>query len=141
MMCPTCSVPLSIADRQGVEIDFCPKCRGVWLERGELDKIIERVTAAAGPGPGPAAGPVAGPVSGPAHQPPPMHAQPGHQMPYRHDDDDDDDDWKKRGYPPQQAPGYPQGYPAGQPYPPQYQQPYPPKKSKMKSLLGDLFDF
>jgi hypothetical protein len=53
---------------------------------------------------------------------------------YRDDDDDDDDDWKKRGYPPQ-------GYPAGQPYPPQYQQPYPPKKSKMKSLLGDLFDF
>jgi Zn-finger nucleic acid-binding protein len=35
-------VPLNIAERQGVEIDFCPKCRGVWLDRGELDKIIER---------------------------------------------------------------------------------------------------
>jgi len=35
-------VPLNIAERQGIEIDFCPKCRGVWLDRGELDKIIER---------------------------------------------------------------------------------------------------
>lgn len=42
MMCPVCDVPLSMADRQGVEIDFCPQCRGVWLDRGELDKIIER---------------------------------------------------------------------------------------------------
>ena len=33
-----------MADRQGVEIDYCPKCRGVWLDRGELDKIIERST-------------------------------------------------------------------------------------------------
>lgn len=42
MMCPTCDVSLSMAARQGVEIDFCPQCRGVWLDRGELDKIIER---------------------------------------------------------------------------------------------------
>jgi Zn-finger nucleic acid-binding protein len=35
-----------MADRQGVEIDYCPKCRGVWLDRGELDKIIERSAAA-----------------------------------------------------------------------------------------------
>ena len=42
MLCPVCDVPLSMADRQGVEIDFCPECRGVWLDRGELDKIIER---------------------------------------------------------------------------------------------------
>jgi hypothetical protein len=34
-----------MADRQGVEIDYCPKCRGVWLDRGELDKIIERASA------------------------------------------------------------------------------------------------
>jgi uncharacterized protein len=41
--CPVCkTVELSIADRQGIEIDFCPQCRGVWLDRGELDKIIER---------------------------------------------------------------------------------------------------
>ena len=42
MNCPTCKVELKIADRQGVEIDYCPQCRGVWLDRGELDKIIER---------------------------------------------------------------------------------------------------
>ncbi|HRR42237.1 MAG TPA: zf-TFIIB domain-containing protein [Syntrophales bacterium] len=42
MNCPICIVPLNIAERQGIEIDFCPKCRGVWLDRGELDKIIER---------------------------------------------------------------------------------------------------
>jgi Zn-finger nucleic acid-binding protein len=36
-----------MTDRQGVEIDYCPACRGVWLERGELDKIIDRVAAAA----------------------------------------------------------------------------------------------
>jgi Zn-finger nucleic acid-binding protein len=42
MNCPTCNTELKMADRQGVEIDYCPKCRGVWLDRGELDKIIER---------------------------------------------------------------------------------------------------
>ena len=45
MNCPTCAdTSLVMADRQGVEIDYCPKCRGVWLDRGELDKIIERST-------------------------------------------------------------------------------------------------
>lgn len=43
MKCPVCtSVNLVMSDRQGVEIDYCPECRGVWLDRGELDKIIER---------------------------------------------------------------------------------------------------
>ena len=42
MKCPRCQVDLVISDRQGVEIDFCPQCRGVWLDRGELDKVIER---------------------------------------------------------------------------------------------------
>ena len=42
MNCPVCSIELKMADRQGVEIDYCPQCRGVWLDRGELDKIIER---------------------------------------------------------------------------------------------------
>lgn len=45
MNCPVCNVELKMADRQGVEIDYCPKCRGVWLDRGELDKIIERSSA------------------------------------------------------------------------------------------------
>lgn len=42
MNCPICNIPLTIAERRGVEIDYCSKCRGVWLDRGELDKIIER---------------------------------------------------------------------------------------------------
>lgn len=43
MKCPICTgIDLKIAERQGIEIDYCPECRGVWLDRGELDKIIER---------------------------------------------------------------------------------------------------
>lgn len=43
MKCPVCKdVSLVMSDRQGIEIDYCPSCRGVWLDRGELDKIIER---------------------------------------------------------------------------------------------------
>jgi uncharacterized protein len=42
MNCPVCNVGLTMTERQGVEIDYCPRCRGVWLDRGELDKIIER---------------------------------------------------------------------------------------------------
>src|SRR5688500_14692206 len=45
MKCPNCNETLVMADRNGVEIDYCPKCRGVWLDRGELDKIIERSNA------------------------------------------------------------------------------------------------
>jgi Zn-finger nucleic acid-binding protein len=42
MACPVCRVPLAMSERQGIEIDYCPQCRGVWLDRGELDKIVER---------------------------------------------------------------------------------------------------
>ncbi len=49
MKCPVCSeTKLVMADRQGIEIDYCPDCRGIWLDRGELDKIIERSAPAAG---------------------------------------------------------------------------------------------
>ena len=46
MKCPSCEEVLVMTERQGVEIDYCPKCRGVWLDKGELDKIIEKSTAA-----------------------------------------------------------------------------------------------
>ncbi|MEW6469029.1 MAG: zf-TFIIB domain-containing protein [Bacteroidota bacterium] len=42
MKCPNCNTELKMAERSGVEIDYCPQCRGVWLDKGELDKIIER---------------------------------------------------------------------------------------------------
>ena len=42
MKCPNCpDATLAMMDRQGVEIDYCPQCRGVWLDRGELDKLME----------------------------------------------------------------------------------------------------
>ena len=53
MACPVCRVPLAMSDRQGIEIDYCPQCRGVWLDRGELDKIVERSAGDAAPAPAP----------------------------------------------------------------------------------------
>jgi len=47
MKCPKCNQALVMSERQGVEIDYCPECRGVWLDRGELDKILERSTGSA----------------------------------------------------------------------------------------------
>lgn len=49
MLCPVCKVPLLLSERQSIEIDYCGQCRGVWLDRGELDKILERNQAEAAP--------------------------------------------------------------------------------------------
>jgi Zn-finger nucleic acid-binding protein len=50
MQCPNCTeTTLVMADRQGVEIDYCPACRGIWLDRGELDKLLDRAASAAAP--------------------------------------------------------------------------------------------
>ncbi|MGR3463121.1 MAG: TFIIB-type zinc ribbon-containing protein [Roseovarius sp.] len=51
MQCPIDGTELVLAERTGVEIDYCPQCRGVWLDRGELDKIIDRSAAAEAPPP------------------------------------------------------------------------------------------
>ena len=51
MQCPIDGAELVLAERAGVEIDYCPKCRGVWLDRGELDKIIDRSAVAEAPQP------------------------------------------------------------------------------------------
>lgn len=48
MKCPIDDSPLSVSSREGVEIDYCPQCRGVWLDRGELDKIIDRAASFGG---------------------------------------------------------------------------------------------
>ncbi len=72
MQCPVCkTVHLTMAERSGIEIDYCPQCRGVWLDRGELDKIIER--AAIQPA---APAPVAAPQ--PQYAPPPVYPHSGH---------------------------------------------------------------
>jgi uncharacterized protein len=112
MKCPIdTAVDLVMTDRQGIEIDYCPTCRGVWLDRGELDKLIER-SAAALPQPAPAM-PLPSPV--PAADRRPDDRTSDDRRP-RWDDDDDDDRSKYRD-------GY--GY----------------KKKKRSSLLGEIFDF
>lgn len=85
MRCPIDNEMLVMTDRSGVEIDYCPKCRGVWLDRGELDKIIERA-AAAPVVPQPTAAPVQ-----PVQVQPQSIPQPQQAARYRRDDDDDDD--------------------------------------------------
>lgn len=77
MQCPRCNVALAMSDRQGVEIDYCPQCRGVWLDRGELDKIIDRAVADFGQPAAPF----------PAEPPPPARPAPGYTPPYAHQDD------------------------------------------------------
>lgn len=50
MKCPSCpDTTLVMSDRQGVEIDYCPSCRGIWLDRGELDKLLDRAATAVAP--------------------------------------------------------------------------------------------
>ena len=72
MKCPTDSATLVMSERAGVEIDYCPECRGVWLDRGELDKIIERAGAGA------AVPPAAPVLAQPASPPPVMHRDTRH---------------------------------------------------------------
>jgi uncharacterized protein len=85
MKCPVDDTDLVMTDRAGVEIDYCPKCRGVWLDRGELDKVIDRSAQLmrevqpdrvqadpVHPGAGPAAGQDAPPAYRPAAAPPPL---------------------------------------------------------------------
>lgn len=78
MLCPIDQTELLMTDRNGVEVDYCPKCRGVWLDRGELDKIIER--SASGPA---------------ASRPEPRQAATTSSRDYR--DDDDDSSYDRNG--------------------------------------------
>lgn len=74
MKCPVCNdANLVMSERQGIEIDYCPECRGVWLDRGELDKIIERSAIQQPPQP----------QHQYAHQPDYHHAQHHGHKPYR----------------------------------------------------------
>ena len=85
MRCPVDNETLVMADRNGVEIDYCPKCRGVWLDRGELDKIIERNTAPETTRSAPVR------EAAPIYQPEPGRSTPQREEPRRRRDDDDDD--------------------------------------------------
>lgn len=89
MRCPHDNTQLQMMDRQGVEIDYCPSCRGVWLDRGELDKLIER---------GLAATPAGHRIRDDDRDDDRRYVSPRPPA-YdvrRHDDDDDDDDDRRR---------------------------------------------
>jgi uncharacterized protein len=116
MLCPIDQTELVISERQGVEIDYCPKCRGVWLDRGELDKIIDRANqfesgAASDPG---AAGASAGSSARGSFTTPRVGNMQGRVQQYESErrDEDDDDDYRRRN-----------------------------GKGKRRGFLGELFDF
>lgn len=80
LLCPSCQELLIAVDRDGVEIDYCPNCRGVWLDRGELDKIIERAA-----------------MRTPSTAQTPVRDYPEREEPYRRRYDDDyDEHYRKR---------------------------------------------
>ena len=78
MACPVDGTTLTMSERSGIEIDYCPQCRGVWLDRGELDKIIERNAEAGAMSPQPAL--QAAPA--PGYAPPPQQQAPWGQQSY-----------------------------------------------------------
>lgn len=126
MKCPNCrDVTLVMTERQGVEIDYCPQCRGVWLDRGELDKLIERGALTQQP-PAPAQ-----PPQGYAQHIPPPQAPQQSYRPGLFDAPQQPHHQHQQPYPPQQ-----------QPYPPQ--QRYPDdgyyRQRKRKSWLSEIFD-
>jgi len=85
LLCPNCNQSMTAVNRQGVEFDMCPTCRGVWLDRGELEKLV---AGSAPPEPSPPE---------PSMSRPPQASPYGHQEPPRRYRDDDDDDHYKRG--------------------------------------------
>jgi hypothetical protein len=83
MLCPIDRTPLVMSERQSIEIDYCPTCRGVWLDRGELDKIIERSAAAPVSAPSAPSAPPPQPGYGQAPAPSYGHGYDhGYQKPY-----------------------------------------------------------
>lgn len=132
MKCPVCEIELKLYVRQSIEIDYCPQCRGVWLDRGELDKIIEaslmdnsaaprqQTTPPAPAAPMPPAASI--PPRGPGYNAP----RGVQNRPY----DDDDDDYK-RGH----HRDYDRDYDRDRDY-----RSGNYKQRKKRGLLGDLFD-
>jgi uncharacterized protein len=88
MQCPSDGTVLVMSERSGIEIDYCPTCRGVWLDRGELDKIIERgAREYSAPAPAVPAAPAQ-----PQQPQQPAYGQPSYQQPY------DDRGYGHQGY-------------------------------------------
>jgi Zn-finger nucleic acid-binding protein len=114
MQCPNDGAVLVMSERSGIEIDYCPTCRGVWLDRGELDKIIDRASNEFG----------TAPQSAPAAPSQPLPPQPAPPQPAygQHSYDSGNRGYDNRGY---DNRGYDQGgY----------------RKKKKESWLSELFD-
>ena len=112
MKCPTDSATLVMSERSGIEIDYCPECRGVWLDRGELDKILDRAAAEIPPAAAPAPSPP------PQQYAEPRHSEPRYDAPRRDEPRyDSRSDSRSGGY---------------------GQQPY--RKKKKEHWLSELFD-
>lgn len=99
MQCPIDQAELQVLDRQGIEVDFCRTCRGIWLDRGELDKLIERSVG------GQSVNNMRGARPGAQHidtSRPQYRDEPRQYEDRRYRDDDDDDDYrrgrKRRGW-------------------------------------------
>jgi Zn-finger nucleic acid-binding protein len=112
MKCPVDDSTLSISTREGIEIDFCPQCRGVWLDRGELDKVIERTATSLAPTGG---GPVRPQYDDRRHDDDRRYEDRRYQGDRRYGDDDD-----RRQYGNEHGRG---------------------KRKKKGSFLSDLFEF
>jgi uncharacterized protein len=94
MKCPVCTtVNLVMSDRQGVEIDYCPECRGVWLDRGELDKIIERSASQEV-----AVAPQPHHIQQPGYRPQQVNYDPGHAPGYGHGHGHGHKPYKKKSF-------------------------------------------
>lgn len=126
MKCPVDSIDLIMSERGGVEIDYCPQCRGVWLDRGELDKIIDRANDAMG-GSAPTPPRQAAAMPSPAPVPPPLHPnfEPRREQPRYDQPRYDQPRYDDRKY---SKPGYDRDYDRRGP-------------KKKEGWLGDLFDF
>lgn len=111
MKCPTDNATLQMTDRNGIEIDYCPECRGIWLDRGELDKLIERTGSYYSSG------------AMPSHDSVPTGGARPQTQPARYDDDGDDHRHHEQR----------QHYDNDS-----HQQHH---KKKKEGFLGDLFDF
>ncbi|MFI2488868.1 zf-TFIIB domain-containing protein [Promicromonospora kroppenstedtii] len=143
MLCPIDQTTLVMSERKGIEIDYCPTCRGVWLDRGELDKVIDRSVEAEIAAENRPSAPVAPPAPAAPSAPNPVHAGPAYGSPQpaydpRYDDRRRDDDRRydrDRRYDDDRRYDRDRRYDDDRRYDPRY------KKKRKESILGELFDF
>ncbi|MEV0891512.1 zf-TFIIB domain-containing protein [Promicromonospora sp. MEB111] len=148
MLCPIDQTTLVMSERKGIEIDYCPTCRGVWLDRGELDKVIDRsveAEIAAENRPTTPSAPVAPPAPAAPSAPNPVHAGPAYGSPQpaydpRYDDRRRDDD---RRYDRDRRYDEGRRYDNERRYESYGDRRHDPryKKKRKESFLEDLFDF